>query len=43
MERTIDLNKKDYTCIERFAMVKAMHKKSLETAIAQKKSEIQII
>jgi len=43
MERNIDLNKKDYTGIERFAMVKVMHKKSLEKAIAEKKADLQII
>ncbi len=43
MERDSNLKKKDYTGIERFAMVKAMHKKSLEKAIAERKADLQII
>ena len=43
MGRDSNLNKKDYSGIERFAMVNAMHKKSLEKAIQEKKADKQII
>ena len=42
MEKNINLNKKDYSGIERFAMVKVMHKKSLENEIAEKKEYLKI-
>lgn len=43
MGRNSDLNKKDCAGIERFAMVKAMHKKSFEKAVQEEKADRQII
>ena len=43
MKKNANLKKKDYAGIERFTMVKTMHKKSMEKAIAEKKADLQII
>jgi len=43
MPNNTNLKEKNYEGLERFTMVKVMHKKSLETAIAEKKADLQII